>query len=165
MYLIHTADRYRLDPDLIEVDQQHLTATLNRAHHATTDTERITALTQVTDHYTADFATNLTHDWAENHREHLRRTITDALTRLAQLLKHDHPEQALATLEQAINHDPHAEPLYRHIMQLQTQLGRPEATQRTYRLLAARLADIDAEPDDQTHELLTNLQHYHAQPG
>ncbi|MEU4820285.1 BTAD domain-containing putative transcriptional regulator [Actinomadura sp. NPDC023710] len=160
MYVTHIAGRYRLDPDLIDVDEQRLSATLAKARQATTDPERIAALTPVSDLYTAEFATDLTHDWAENHREHLRRAVIDALARLARLLQHDHPEQALNTLEQAITHDPYAEPLYRSVMQLQAELGQPDAVHRTYRLLAARLADLDTEPDDETHQLLTNLQRH-----
>ncbi|TMR33356.1 BTAD domain-containing putative transcriptional regulator [Actinomadura geliboluensis] len=161
MYVIRTAGRYQLDPGLIDIDEQRLNAALTHARHATTDTERLTALKPVADLYTAEFATDLTHDWAENHREHLRRAVTDALTRLARLLQPDHPEQALATLEQAISHDPYAEHLYRNLMQLQAELGDPDAAKRTYQLLTNRLADLDTEPDDQTHQLLANIHQPH----
>lgn len=157
MFVLHTTGRYRLDPQLIDVDLWNLTTTLNNAKHVTTDTDRITALTPVADLYTADFADNLTHDWAEAHREYLRRTTTDALTRLAQLQRDDNPDHALTTLEQAIHLDPYAEPLYRTIMQLQLDLGHPDAAHRTYRLLTTRLADLDTEPDDQTEQLLSQL--------
>ncbi|GAA4242346.1 hypothetical protein GCM10022254_75030 [Actinomadura meridiana] len=160
MYVIHTAGRYRLDPGLIEVDEQHLAAALTGARHATTDADRIAALTRVTDLYTDEFAAGFSYGWAENHREHLRRAVTDALTRLARLLQHDHPEEALAALERAVTLDPYAEPLYRTIMQLQTQLGHPDAAERTYQLLTTHLIDIDAEPNDQTHELRTKLQQH-----
>ncbi|MGW2309060.1 BTAD domain-containing putative transcriptional regulator [Actinomadura luteofluorescens] len=59
-----------------------------------------------------------------------------------------------------MTHDPYAEPLYRSVMQLQAELGQPDAVHRTYRLLAARLADLDTEPDDETHRLLANLQRH-----
>ncbi|WP_235037389.1 BTAD domain-containing putative transcriptional regulator [Actinomadura sp. K4S16] len=160
MYVTHIAGRYRLDPNLIDVDEQRLTAALAKARHAATDPERIAALTPVSDLYTAEFATDLTHDWAENHREHLRRAVIDALARLARLLQHDHPEQALNTLEQAITQDPYAEPLYRRVMQLQAELGHPDAAQRTYRLLTARLADLDTEPDEKTHQMLIDLERH-----
>ncbi|TDB88829.1 hypothetical protein E1264_10025, partial [Actinomadura sp. KC216] len=161
MYVIRTAGRYQLDPDLIDIDEQRLNAALTHARHATTDTERLTALKPVADLYTAEFATDLTHDWAENHREHLRRAVTDALTRLCRLLQPDHPEQALTTLEQAISHDPYAEHLYRNLMQLQAELGDPDAAKRTYQLLTNRLTDLDTEPDDQTHQLLANIRQPH----
>ncbi|TMQ90008.1 hypothetical protein ETD83_37315, partial [Actinomadura soli] len=157
MYVLRTAGRYHLDPDQIDVDEQHLAAALAHARHATTDTERLTALKPVPNLYTAEFATDLTHDWAESHRELLRRHVTDALTRLAQLHQHDHPEQALRTLEQAITHDPYAEHLYRNLMQLQAEHDHPDAARRTYQLLTNRLNALDIEPDDQTHQLLTSI--------
>ncbi|GAA2455998.1 hypothetical protein GCM10010191_89130 [Actinomadura vinacea] len=157
MFIIHAAGRYRLDPHLIDVDLWHLTTTLNRARHAENDTDRTQALRPVTDLYTGDFATDLTHEWAENHREHLRRTATDALAHLAHLTRHDQPDHALGALEHAVRHDPYSEPLYRRVMELQAQLGRPDAVQRTYRLLTTRLAELDTEPDDQTHQLMTAL--------
>ena len=54
--------------------------------------------------------------------------------------------QALAALEGAISADPVAEELYRRLMRLQGKLGRPDAVRRTYRLLARRLAELDAGP-------------------
>ncbi|RFS85953.1 LysM peptidoglycan-binding domain-containing protein [Actinomadura spongiicola] len=157
MYLIRTAGRYHLDPSYIDVDQQHLNTALTQARHADTDTARIDALKRIADLYTAEFAADLTYDWVENHREHLRRAVIEALTRLAQLLRHSHPEQALAALEQAITHDPYAEPLYQSIMKIETDLGRLDAARRTYQLLTLHLANIDTEPDDRTHKLLTDL--------
>ena len=161
MFVIHTTGRYRLDPALIDIDLWRLTTALTDARGATTDSDRITALAPVADLYTADFATDLTYEWAETHREYLRRTVIDALTRQAQLLEPDHPEQALTILERAITHDPYAEQLYRSVMQLQAQLGNPDAAKRTYRLLTSRLDDLDAEPGEQTHDVLANLQRPH----
>jgi hypothetical protein len=63
----------------------------------------------------------------------------------------------LQALEQAISADPVAEELYRRLMRLQTGLGRLDAVQRTYRLLARRLADLDADPDQETEQLVADL--------
>ncbi|WP_067469495.1 BTAD domain-containing putative transcriptional regulator [Actinomadura macra] len=158
MFVIHIAGRYRLDSHLINIDLWQLTRALTHGRHATNDTERTAALKPITNLYTADFATDLTYHWAEAHREYLRRAAIDALTQHARHLQHDHPEQALAVLEQAITHDPYAEHLYRDVMQLQTRLGHPDAAHRTYQLLTTRLTDLNTEPNDQTHQLLTNLQ-------
>lgn len=64
---------------------------------------------------------------------------------------------ALTTLEQAITHDPYAEPLYQRIIRLQAALGQPDAARRTYRLLEARLAELDTDPEPATTALLTDL--------
>ena len=53
--------------------------------------------------------------------------------------------------------DPVAEELYRRIMRLEAELGRPDAVKRTYRLLAHRLADLDVDPDPDTEQLVASL--------
>ncbi|RAY12955.1 hypothetical protein DPM19_23415 [Actinomadura craniellae] len=157
MFIIHAAGRYRLDPYLITVDLWDLTIALDKARQADNDAERRHALQPAAALYTGDFAADLTHEWAETHREYIRRTTTDALTHLADLTQAEHPEQALAILEQALDHDPYSEPLYRTIMRLQADLDRPDAVRRTYQLLESRLAAIDAEPNNHTHQLMAVL--------
>ncbi|WP_246122420.1 BTAD domain-containing putative transcriptional regulator [Actinoallomurus bryophytorum] len=157
MFIIHAAGRYRLDPHLITVDLWQLQSTLNRAHNADTDATRLNALRLVPDLYTAELAEDLTFEWAETERENLRRQATDALSRLAQLAKNDHPDLALAALEHALAHDPYAEPLYRDLMRIQAASGHPDAVRRTHQQLKTRLADLDTEPDEETHKLLLRL--------
>ncbi|MFG2016914.1 BTAD domain-containing putative transcriptional regulator [Actinomadura geliboluensis] len=153
MYVIHTAGRYRIDPDVIEIDLWQLTAALADAQQATDDAARIRALTIFADRCAGEFAQGLAQDWAEAHREYLRRTVGDALADLARLRQEEEPEQALMVLERAITHDPYSEPLYQHVMRLQARLDRPDAVRRTYALLAARLDELNAEPDDETRML------------
>ncbi|MEV5704803.1 BTAD domain-containing putative transcriptional regulator [Actinoallomurus sp. NPDC052274] len=157
MFINHTAGRYHLDPTLIDVDLWHLQTVLHQAQHATSDAERVTALQQIPDLYTGELADDLTYEWAETERERLRRHATDALAHLARLLQDHHPERALAVLEQAIDHDRYAEPLYQDLMRLQAQLGRLDAVRRTYQLLTNRLADLDVEPDEETDRLRLKL--------
>jgi DNA-binding SARP family transcriptional activator len=96
--------------------------------------------------------------WVEIPREDLRRRVVDALAHLAALRQAaDDPQGALAALEQAIAADPVAEELYRRLMRLQGNLGRPDALQRTYRLLARRLAELDVDPDLETEQLVADL--------
>lgn len=154
MYVVHNAGRYRIDPDVIDIDLWHLTAALADAQRATDDTARIKALKLVADRCGDEFGGGLTQEWAEVHRENLRRTTSDALADLARLIEEDDPEQALVVLEQAITHDRYSEPLYRHIMRLQARLDRPDAVRRTYQLLAARLGELDTEPDDETRKMV-----------
>ncbi|MWA04612.1 LysM peptidoglycan-binding domain-containing protein [Actinomadura sp. LD22] len=157
MYLNYIGGRYHIDPNLIEIDLWQLTATLDEAERATSDAERIKALAAVSDLYTGEFASGFESEWAQTHREYLRRTVVNALGRYVQLIHGDDPDRALATLERAITHDPYSEPLYREIMRLQARLGRLDAVQRTYQLLASRLSEIDAEPGKDSRQLLTEL--------
>ncbi|OLT36346.1 hypothetical protein BJF79_31200 [Actinomadura sp. CNU-125] len=158
MFIVRASNRYQIDSDLIDIDLEHLTHALAQARQAATDAQHLRLLQTLTTHYTGHFAEDLTHEWAQAHRTHLRRTTLDTLTDLAHHIQEAHPEQALHALEHAITHDPYAEPLYRTIMQLQARLERPDAVQRTYRLLTEHLTNLDAEPDSQTHQLFTTLQ-------
>ena len=146
MYVIRSAGRHRLDPEVIDADPWRLTAALSEAQRASDDSARIKALKLVADRCGEGFGDGLTHEWAEAYRENLRRTIGDALVNLARLIEKDDPEQALMALERAISYACYCEPLYRHVMRIQARLDRPDAVRRTYRLLAARLAELDAEP-------------------
>ncbi len=159
MFITHTDGRYRLDPHLIQVDLWNLHTALDHAHHAETDTTRINALRRIPDLYTAELTEDLTHEWAETERENLRRHATDALSQLAHLTKQTHPDHAITALQTAITHDPYAEPLYQDLMRLHAQTSRPDAIQRTYDQLKNHLADLDTEPDEQTHQLLLTLLH------
>jgi len=78
------------------------------------------------------------------------RQAANALTHLARFREPDDPEAALAVLERTPRQDPSAEEIYRRAMRLLASLGPPDAARRTYRLLEARLADLDAEPDHST---------------
>nr|WP_241755938.1 BTAD domain-containing putative transcriptional regulator [Actinomadura sp. RB99] len=156
-YVLYSAGHYRIDSDVVDVDLWELMAALAAAGPGTDDDARTEALFRVGDLYTGEFATALDGVWAQTQREHLRRTVGDALASLARIVQEDDPERALAVLERAIEHDTFAEPLYRHIMRLQARLGRPDAVRRTYGLLEARLAAIDAEPEEETSQLVHSL--------
>lgn len=157
MFIIHADGRYRLDPHLIQTDLWQLHGLLDRAQHAETDSSRIDQLRHIPDLYTAELAEDLTYEWAETERENLRRHATDALSQLARLTRKTHPDRAITALQTAINHDPYAEPLYCDLMRLQADTGRADAVRRTYDLLKARLADIDTEPEEETHRLFLTL--------
>lgn len=161
MFITHAAGRYRLDPHLIDTDLWQLLRALDTARHAETDTDRAAALQQLAGLYTGELADDITHEWAETERERIRRTATDALTHLARLLHDEHPDDALAALEQAFAHDPTSEPLAQHLMRLQTQLGQPDAARRTHQLLTHHLGNLDIDPSEETDRLLTELLRRH----
>ncbi|MFB4302235.1 BTAD domain-containing putative transcriptional regulator [Actinomadura sp. NTSP31] len=156
-YILHSAGRYRIDSDVLDVDLWELMAALAAAGPGTDDDARAEALFRVGDLYTGEFASALDGVWAQTQREYLRRTVGDALAHLTRIIQEDDPERALAVLERAIEHDAFTEPLYRHIMRLQARLGRPDAVRRTYGLLESRLVEIDAEPEEETSQLVRSL--------
>ncbi|WP_207946744.1 BTAD domain-containing putative transcriptional regulator, partial [Actinomadura sp. 7K507] len=157
MFITYAAGRYHLDHNLIDVDLWHFLRALQTAANAANDPDRVPALRHIADLYTGELADDLTYEWAERERERIRRTAIDALVRLANILKTDHPDDALTVLEQAFEHDPISEPLACDLMRLQADLGNLDAVRRTHRLLAYRLNDLDIDPDPETDRLLADL--------
>jgi len=150
------SQRYQADAELFDCDLWRFQHTLTRAAAATDPDEQIPALQAAAAAYTGDLLDGALYEWVEPAREDLRRRAIDTLAHLATLeQQRGDPTAALAALDQAITHDPYAEALYQRIIRLQITLGQPDAARRTYRLLEARLAELDAEPDPATTALLT----------
>jgi DNA-binding SARP family transcriptional activator len=150
--------RYRVDPGIFAVDLWRFQAALAAARRAQLNTAIATALAAAGEAYGGVLLDGAPYAWGEVPREEARRRAVDALARLAELRQAaSDPEGALVALEQAIDADPVAEELYRLLMRLQAELGRPDAVKRTYRLLARRLAELDADPDAETEQLVAHL--------
>jgi DNA-binding SARP family transcriptional activator len=108
--------------------------------------------------YGGDFYPSADAFWVEPAREDLHRRALDVLIRLAEYHSEDgRPDAAIAALERAIELDPICEDAYRRLITLQAQLGRDDASQRAWRLLLGRLADLDLEPEATTAELIHDL--------
>jgi DNA-binding SARP family transcriptional activator len=150
--------RYRVDPAVFAVDLWRFQAALAAARRAELDPAVAAALAEAGEAYGGVLLDGAPYAWVEAPREDLRRRVVDALARLAQL-RHaaGDLEGALGALEQAVDADPVAEELYRRVMRLEAELGRPDAVKRTYRLLARRLADLDVDPDPETEQLVAEL--------
>jgi DNA-binding SARP family transcriptional activator len=150
--------RYRVDRGVFEVDLWRFETALAGARRAELDPAVAAALAEAGEAYGGTLLDGAPYVWVEGPREDARRRVVDALARLAELRETaGELEGALAALEGAISADPVAEELYRRLMRLQGQLGRPDAVRRTYRLLARRLAELDADPDPETEQLVAEL--------
>jgi DNA-binding SARP family transcriptional activator len=150
--------RYRVDPGVFAVDLWQVQAALAAAGRAESDPAVADALAEVGHAYGGALLDGTPYAWVELPREDLRRRVVDALAHLAELRQAaDDARGALAALEQAIAADPVAEELYRRLMRLQADSGRPDAVRRTYRLLARQLAELDLDPDPQTEQLVADL--------
>lgn len=154
--------RYRLNPDLIEVDYWHLDRAVTARRTASTAQDRIDAYREVINLYTGPLADGIESEWLEPVREAVRRDVIDAAAALAHALRDVDPEQTLELLELARAFDPHNELLYRDIMRLQGRLGRLEAIPRTLALLTSKLAEIDDKPSPEATWLAANLPRHHA---
>ncbi|MGX7828998.1 BTAD domain-containing putative transcriptional regulator [Actinokineospora sp. 24-640] len=157
--------RYRLDPDLVEVDYHHFAAAVATRRAAVTDADRVQAYRRIVDSYTGPLADGLSTDWIETAREAIRRDAIDAVAALARALVEEDPQQTLDLLEIARAFDPHNELIYRDIMRLQERLGQLDAIPRTLTLLTTRLAEVDDRPTHQAVDLADRLRRRHDAPG
>jgi DNA-binding SARP family transcriptional activator len=146
--------RYRIDPDLIEVDLWQMLAAIHRANHADDDTTCLTALQEAASQYQGDFAADQDPAWITDYATTHRHHILNVYARIAEILEPDHPDQAVTALEHAINHDPINEELYQRIIRIHGRQHRPDAVRRTLTLLENRLADLgDDEPSETTRRI------------
>lgn len=151
--------RYRLAPELVEVDHHHFAAAVAATRCSASAQERIAAHRAVVDHYTGPLADGMSSDWLETARESSRRDALDAVAALARELVGQDPQQTLDLLEWARELDPNNDLLYRDIMRVQDRLGRADAIPRTLALLTARLAELGEQPMPETVDLADRLLH------
>ncbi|MEU9509308.1 BTAD domain-containing putative transcriptional regulator [Micromonospora sp. NPDC048170] len=145
----HTDDRYRLDPDQIDVDLWRLHTA---AHHAaTTLTHHCAAWRAVIDAYTGDLADNHTWPWADPPREATRRLVIDAHTAAAST--EPGPRQALEILQGGIRVDPYNEDLHRRAIDILTALGDHKAAVRLSDAYTRRLTLAGLRPTDSLYQI------------
>ena len=147
--------RYRIDPNMIEVDLWRMLAAIDRANNTGDDEAAcLAALRQAVDCYRGDFAEGQDRAWILDYATTYRHQLLSAYARIAEILEPDQPEQAIAALQTAIEYDPVNEQLYQRLMRIQGRLARPDAVRRTLRLLENRLAELgEAEPCEATRRI------------
>ncbi|PSK62942.1 hypothetical protein B0E53_05139 [Micromonospora sp. MH33] len=155
-YLTHPHHRYQLHPERFDIDLWRMRAAIRAADTATATPERITALRCAVDTYRHPLAEGSEYEWLEPYREQVRQEALDAATALIEELT-DQPAEQLTVLDMAINHHPYAEGLYQAAMRARAQLGDLDAVHALRRTLTRRLAEIDAEPRDDTLALADQL--------
>jgi DNA-binding SARP family transcriptional activator len=155
-FIVHdgASGRYRIDPNMIEVDLWRMLAAIQRANAAEDEADCLAALREAADCYRGDFATGHDGAWTLDYATTYRYQILGAYARIAEILEADQPDQAIAALEQAIEYDPVNEELYQRLIRIQGRLGRPDGVRRTLRLLEDRLADLgEAEVSEATRRV------------
>ncbi len=95
--------------------------------------------------------------WLVTFQQDALNQATRALERLSDLACPDHLDEAESYLQQAIELDPYAEPCYRALMQVQAARGDLDDVRHTLQRLHTQLADLDAEPDQETIVLAGKL--------
>jgi DNA-binding SARP family transcriptional activator len=146
---------YRVEDGVFDVDVWRCQAALADARRSSDDGALVEALERAAASYGGEPLEGCYYQWAEPAREELRRRALDALVRLAELRAgRGDREGALAAIEQAIGVDPYAEGLYRRAITLLGQLDRGDVARQLFRQLAARLQDLDVDPEDRTLAVL-----------
>ncbi|WP_117210575.1 BTAD domain-containing putative transcriptional regulator [Allorhizocola rhizosphaerae] len=155
-YVIKSAGRYRLDPATVEVDIWQLRDLLRTGGIATGEHRRA-LLTQACNLYTAPLADGTDYEWITPHREAVRRWGIEAHLLLAEDLLDTDPHAASTLLDKAIGMDRYNESLYRKAMHARHALGDADGIRTLLRALTKALADLDAEPEEETTALATKL--------
>lgn len=158
--LVREGDSYRFEPGLVGCDLWHFQSALTEAQRAGSTGDlaaETTALQAAAETYRGELLPGLDYLWVETPREELHRRALNAFTRLAHLHRQaGNPPAAAEALEQAIQVSPTTEELYRRLMRIQAPDR--DAIKRTYQRLQATLAaELDAEPDPETQQLLAEL--------
>jgi DNA-binding SARP family transcriptional activator len=156
MFIVYdpASGRYQLDPQTVTVDLWQMLTAIGQATSTDDDATILAALHQATELYAGDFAEGHDHPWAVDYATSYRHQILTTYARIAEILEPDHPDQAVAALERAVDLDPVNEELYQRIMRIHGRQQRPDAVRRTLRRLEERLADLgDAEPSQATRRV------------
>ncbi len=154
----YSAGRYQFQLDLVDCDLWRFRNALAAAANASEAVARTAALQRAVAAYGGTLVEGERYGWVEPLREELRRRALDAATSLTDF--HDRNgdiSAAIAVLEQAITWDPYAEELYRRLMRLNASLRRLDDIRRVFQRLTTRLEELDADPDDATQRLFTEL--------
>ncbi|GAB1644358.1 BTAD domain-containing putative transcriptional regulator [Krasilnikovia sp. MM14-A1259] len=156
MFVVHdpATGRYRLDPDLVTVDLWQMLTAIEHANRAEDDEAALTALRDAAELYAGDFADGGDQTWITDHATTYRHQILAVYARIAEIVEPDHPDQAVAVLDRALEFDSVNEELYQRIMRIHGRAGRPDVVRRTLRRLEQRLAELgDAEPSQATRRV------------
>ncbi|MEU7176062.1 BTAD domain-containing putative transcriptional regulator [Micromonospora tulbaghiae] len=155
-YLTHPQNRYTLNPALVDVDLWRMRAAIRDAERATDPQARIAALRRAVDTYRGHLADGVDYEWIEPYREAVRQQALDTYLALAEALAAD-PAHQLTVLDEAIRHSPYTEELYQHAMRARAALGQTDAIRSLHRALTRALAEIDAEPHEDSLALANEL--------
>ena len=148
--------RYRLDPATVEVDLWQLRDLLRAATLASGERRR-DLLAAACALYTGPLAEGYDYEWIGPYRETARRWGTEAHQLYAETLLDTDPQAAADALDHAIRLDRHNEQLYVQALHARHALRDSEGLRVIMRALTKALADIDAEPSEDTSALYQRL--------
>nr|WP_241825680.1 bacterial transcriptional activator domain-containing protein [Micromonospora sp. CB01531] len=147
----HTDDRYRLNPDHLDVDLWRFHAAVQHAATAIAKTNTTIAWQAIIDAYPGDLAAGRPWPWLDPVREATRRHVIDAHIALADAASD--PHHALAVLQQGIRVDPYNADLHMRAMNVLAALGDHDAIAELHGTYTRRLSDAGLEPGNEVHDM------------
>lgn len=155
----HPGRTFRLDPHLFDVDLWRMFTAIDAANKADDEQTCLAALQEAVGQYHGDFANNQSSQtWFAEYASEPRHRYLCALTRIAEILEPDQPDQAIAVLERAIRDDPLNEEVYQRLFRIQGRTARPEDVRRTLNLLDNRLWEIQQSEMSETTRRIAERQ-------
>jgi hypothetical protein len=143
-------------PATVDIDVWTL-RDLMRSATIAAEPRRREPLTATCDLCTAPLAEGQDYEWIQPHRETVRRWATEAHLMLADDLLDSDPQAASDLLDKAIGLDRYNEALYVKAMHARHALTDADGIRTLLRALTKALADLDAEPREDTIELANKL--------
>ncbi len=151
-------ETYRLNPQHWWVDVWAFESLVSQSEETAAETS-IKLLSEGLHLYRGPVCDDCYFAWLEPVRTRYRALFVRASARLANFLtEFGEPDDALAVLDRAIEVDPVNEDLYRRAIAIEGGLGRRKAVHLRFRRLQAILEDeVDADPEDETLELMRKV--------
>jgi len=142
-----------------EYDVEEFQKAVRQAAKAATPRERISMYQTALRLYKGHYLPEMDAMWVITERERLYQMYIDAVLQLAELqFSSEQHQQALDTLQKALNQDASLEAAHRMAMRIHAALGNRAAVVRQYeRCRQVLLEDYNAEPSPQTQSLMQTL--------
>lgn len=157
-YVVLLGNRYVLDADTVDCDLWRFDAALAIAARESDPATRRRALLAAAELVAGEPLAGAPYEWAEPVRENLRRRAIDVLGEVGAILGADGDlAGAVQALDQARTVDPYCEDVYRRLMGYLADMGRDDVALRVYRELEKHVAQLGAQPDEQTEAIVLTL--------
>ncbi|MEU7827054.1 bacterial transcriptional activator domain-containing protein [Catellatospora sp. NPDC049133] len=144
--------RYRLDPDLVDVDLWQFSTHLDAAAQTTEPQTRQHHLRQALALHTGLLAEGTDYDWIEPHQNAFTSKVMDILVALAQMSPT--PAEAGELLDRACELSPANTAVFRQTLRTWQKAGQPDRTHAAIGRYQAALEELDAVTDHDTARLV-----------
>jgi DNA-binding SARP family transcriptional activator len=157
-YVVLMGNRYILDADTIDCDLWRFDAAMALAARESDSEGRRQALLAAAELVAGEPLAGAPYEWAEPVRENLRRRAIDGLGELGAVLGAEGDlAGAVQALERARIVDPYCEDVYRRLIGYLADIGRDDVARRVYRELEKHVAQLGAQPDEETEAIMLTL--------